>query len=292
MIAAAFLCRLAAGCVMMLAACRTDHVSWTYFRLIGFVTFGLLIAAGGFVAVGESPLSDGPIRSALPWLVAGVIGVVAHLTLNTLQGDRPRGAQRVIPLLAGAALIVATVMLSGSTAPPLLPAGDAADPGMTSASSGAWFAASPEAADWRSPNLWIHVLMSAALLGGTTTAMLLGHAYLTFTAMPIDPLRRLTRLLAGAFGARLIVIGVALWPLILAMGDPPGRRDVMWMWLMLSVRLGAGVLALGALIYMVWDCVKRRSTQSATGILYITMIMAFLGELAATELARVFGLWV
>ena len=56
--------------------------------------------------------------------------------------------------------------------------------------------------------------------------------------------------------------------------------------------IGAGLLGLGVLGYMVWDCVRRRSTQSATGILYIAMIFAYFGELSAAELARTYGLWV
>ena len=44
--------------------------------------------------------------------------------------------------------------------------------------------------------------------------------------------------------------------------------------------------------YMIWDCVRRRSTQSATGILYLTMVFVFIGELTAQYLLRWKGLAV
>ena len=50
--------------------------------------------------------------------------------------------------------------------------------------------------------------------------------------------------------------------------------------LLLSLRWGlgfAGVLVLG---WMSWESARIRSTQSATGILYVVVIFCFLGELS------------
>ena len=43
-------------------------------------------------------------------------------------------------------------------------------------------------------------------------------------------------------------------------------------------------------IYMASDCIKRRSTQSATGILYVAGVLVFIGEMIALYLVRVTGL--
>ena len=37
---------------------------------------------------------------------------------------------------------------------------------------------------------------------------------------------------------------------------------------------------------MVWDCVRRRATQSATALFYLSMLLVFIGELAGQYLMR------
>ena len=50
-------------------------------------------------------------------------------------------------------------------------------------------------------------------------------------------------------------------------------------------RWGMGFLAAGVATYMTWKTAQIRSTQSATGILYITMIFVLFGELMSLVLA-------
>jgi hypothetical protein len=52
--------------------------------------------------------------------------------------------------------------------------------------------------------------------------------------------------------------------------------------------VGLGVPA--AFIYMAHDCIRRRSTQAATGILYVTGVLVFIGEIVALYLLRETGL--
>ena len=52
--------------------------------------------------------------------------------------------------------------------------------------------------------------------------------------------------------------------------------------------VGLGVPA--AFVYMAHDCIRRRSTQSATGILYVAGVLVFLGEMVALYLVRETGL--
>ena len=59
--------------------------------------------------------------------------------------------------------------------------------------------------------------------------------------------------------------------------------------MILTLRIAVGLLAVGLFAYMVADCVRLRSTQSATGILYFASIFAYVGELANLQLIAQYG---
>jgi hypothetical protein len=116
---------------------------------------------------------------------------------------------------------------------------------------------------------------SAALLGSAVTAMLLGHSYLIAPTMSLKPLLRLLAVLAIAVLARLAVDGYALgcWT---AMQPSVNLNSDAVLWLPLRWLLGF-VAPLG-LDWMAWQAARIRSTQSATGILYVVVIFCVLGE--------------
>jgi hypothetical protein len=129
---------------------------------------------------------------------------------------------------------------------------------------------------------------SAALLGSATTAMLMGHMYLIAPGMTMSPLRRLLLALLGAILARLALAGLAL-----ALWSSTGGHSlftlegetVLW----LPVRWGLGFVAPLVLGVMAWQTARIRSTQSATGILYVVVIFCFLGELTGQLLQSTTG---
>jgi hypothetical protein len=116
---------------------------------------------------------------------------------------------------------------------------------------------------------------SAALLGSAVTAMLLGHSYLIAPTMSLDPLLRLLAVLAAAVVARLAVDGYALGCWTVAQPSVSVNRDTL-LWLPLRWLIGFGA-PLG-LDWMAWQAARIRSTQSATGILYVVVIFCVLGE--------------
>jgi hypothetical protein len=130
------------------------------------------------------------------------------------------------------------------------------------------------AAGWR----WADDLTSAALLGTATSAMLMGHSYLIAPAMSLTPLLRLLGALFVAMLLRMAVAGIGL--LSWTAGPAPGSLgDDTVLWLPLRWGLGfVGPLVLG---WMAWQAARIRSTQSATGILYVVVIFCFLGELTS-----------
>jgi len=126
---------------------------------------------------------------------------------------------------------------------------------------------------------------SGWLLGVTLTAMLLGHYYLTAPAMSIEPLKRVVTLIAGALAARCLLAGIGLgvsqagW-----LGSGTGTIAVN-SGFFVAARWGMGFVGTAIATYLTWKTVQIRSTQSATGILYITMIFVLFGELTSLILA-------
>jgi hypothetical protein len=123
---------------------------------------------------------------------------------------------------------------------------------------------------------------SAALLGSATTAMLLGHSYLIAPSMSISPLLRLLAALFAAIAARLVVSGLGFWfwtegHSLLNLED----ETVLW----LPIRWGLGLAGPLVLGWMAFQTARIRSTQSATGILYVVVIFCFLGELLSLLLS-------
>jgi protein NrfD len=130
-------------------------------------------------------------------------------------------------------------------------------------------------------------LTSVLLLGAAASAMILGHYYLVVLDLPITALRRLTVLLISGLLLRSVVVALAL-----AVGDAGAYQDLravaagLWspdgvfVWMRLLFGL-AGPLSL---LWFIWKTVEIRSTQSATGILYVQLFLVLSGELLAKYL--------
>jgi hypothetical protein len=119
-------------------------------------------------------------------------------------------------------------------------------------------------------------LTSAGLLGSALSAMLMGHSYLIAPSMSLGPLMRLLAAVAVALGARMAADGLALasWTGGHSLGTLTGDA-ALW----LPVRWLVGFAAPLVLTWMAWQAARIRSTQSATGILYVVVICCSLGEL-------------
>lgn len=126
---------------------------------------------------------------------------------------------------------------------------------------------------------------SAALLGAATTAMLVGHSYLIAPTMSLSPLLRLLGGLLGATLIRMAFAGYGLWSWTEHHSLANLNEVTMW----LPVRWGLGFVGPLVLGVMAWQTARIRSTQSATGILYVVVILCFLGELTSQLLAGTTG---
>jgi hypothetical protein len=128
-----------------------------------------------------------------------------------------------------------------------------------------------------------YFLTSTLLIGSTLGAMVLGHWYLVDRRMPIEPLRLASAILLFAATARIAVVA---WPAArfwMERGAGTGAAEGEWLhlallWTQRALFGLAGPMVLGL---MVWQTVRLRATQAATGLLYIVLIFVIVGELTS-----------
>lgn len=138
------------------------------------------------------------------------------------------------------------------------------------------------------------LLTSALLLGWSLVTMLLGHWYLVSPKLTFRHLVVFCWVLLGVVLARCLAVGSTL--AVAAAVDPavqphPWRLVVgfegqgIFFWF----RILWGLAIPLALALMSLHCARRRSNQSATGILYVLVVGALIGEITAFYLAVTTG---
>ena len=113
--------------------------------------------------------------------------------------------------------------------------------------------------------------------------MLLGHRYLTAPGMPLAPLIQLNAVLGMAAILRFLVSAICLFSAFGAF-----TQSIFWIWL--ALRWLAGILGPMAVCVMVHRILRYRNTQAATGVLFVGVILTFIGELTADLLQRAFSM--
>ena len=129
-------------------------------------------------------------------------------------------------------------------------------------------------------------LTSALMLGGACTAMILGHWYLVIPSMEVSYLQAIVKGHIASMLGRMVVVGAAVWFAIATWqadsGLPSFRHYIMsvdgiFFW----QRVLFGLAGPAVLSYLTWETAKIRSTQSATGILYVDFFTVVVGEVLA-----------
>jgi hypothetical protein len=131
-------------------------------------------------------------------------------------------------------------------------------------------------------------LSSAALLGGACTAMILGHWYLILPSMQVSHLQSIVKVHIISMVVRIVVVVAAVVMAILTWqpGLGPSFRHYIlsaggiFFW----QRVLFGLFGPALLSYLTWETAKIRSTQSATGILYVDFFTVVVGEVLAKYL--------
>lgn len=152
-----------------------------------------------------------------------------------------------------------------------------------------------QAAGWSAveagPSPWLTAasfLSSAALLGGSCTAMILGHWYLVLPSMDVSLLQRIVKFHVGSTAVRIVVVGAVVASALATWQAPSGagfdRYALSIEGVFLWQRVLFGLLGPAVLSYLTWETARIRSTQSATGILYVDFFTVIVGELLAKYL--------
>src|SRR5262245_52551550 len=133
-------------------------------------------------------------------------------------------------------------------------------------------------------------LSSALFLGGACTAMILGHWYLVIPSLEIRHLQSIVRVHIASMIVRIVIVAAAVFAGIALWSGPAGSPigfsryitslDGVFFW----QRVLFGLVGPALLSYLTWETAKIRSTQSATGILYVDFFTVVVGEVLAKYL--------
>ena len=242
--------------------------------LIARLAAGSLLAAGIIHGIHRVP--DGYLR----FVTRGAAGVMA---LGLLAGRNRPEAPAWTLLLAGAVLLALAASRLGTRRRVLA---------ALMVGVGAVGAIVPALLAPAAPGLALAANLSgAALLGGVVSTMLLGHWYLVETSLSIRPLSAGSTLFSTATALRT---GVTIFALLYGgVGDLriAALSDLIYSTpaLFFGFRVLTGLLFPVVLAAMIRNTVRIRSTQSATGLLYVALILVLFGELTAAFLEVVTG---
>jgi hypothetical protein len=196
---------------------------------------------------------SGPARWALYAALAAIGLAIAYIAMLYLPGGRGRKAW--LAAATGAACLATA--LDG------------------------WTAGGGGRARWL---FSLNALAAAALLGAVIVATILGHWYLVRHRLSVDHLVRYALALGGAVAVRatLLATGIVTFGWISGGGVMAHLRELVidrgfFFW----TRILFGLIGPAVFACMVYETARIRSTQSATGILYITAIFVLIGEFLA-----------
>jgi hypothetical protein len=243
-VTAALAGQLAAGALLITAVLSFVH------RLpVGFIRF--CTSSSAILAVFAAFPASFPGRSRLAWLALGVAAALWYVATAA------RGESRKPPaaFAAGAAVVVLVLTAASGTV------------------TAEWIAV-------------LSSLSSALLLGAVAVTMVLGHWYLVDTSLSIAPLRDGSLAVSLAVAARWAAVVAALsfggWEILRVSraADVIFSTNGLFFLFRSLMGLGAPVLLAG----LIWQTVKIRSTQSATGLLYVLLVLVLFGELISSFL--------
>lgn len=128
----------------------------------------------------------------------------------------------------------------------------------------------------------ISFLLSALVLGGAISGMLLGHWYLIDQDLSLRPLEQVLAVYRGSLWAQLGLTALLLASLALV-GDAASRAAVARVLAdhlpLLTARLVVSPLGAGLLAWMIGRTLRIPQTMAATGLFYIAVLAVLVGEL-------------
>ncbi len=128
----------------------------------------------------------------------------------------------------------------------------------------------------------LNLYLSALALGSVVICMILGHWYLIDPGMSVRHLKVMAAIFIAVVSARVLLgsyTSLLIWRDLVSSGNDTLSYFVLVNLLFFAQRVLFGLVLPLALSWMIWQTVKIRSTQSATGILYVAVVFILFGEL-------------
>ena len=250
-----FLFRLTFGIAVAMAGISSRDVTSGFFRvhlwiLLGLQTLAVLAVFPGGLAFPNALSLQYGLQYGQLWL-ALLAAVVSYVGAVLWLYERKLAGKFAIHVVANCALVAALL------------------PTLKIVPSSVWFLSV------------LDRITSGRLIGFAVTSMLLGHWYLNTPTMKLAPLKRLLFWLAVAVFLRMGVCAIGVQ--IRCFGSDANPSDT-W-YIFLALRWLSGLIGVLVLTILAWQTLKIPNTQSATGILYATTVLAFIGELMSQLLS-------
>jgi protein NrfD len=252
-----FLTHLGVGVALTLLLVSRD-AGVKFFRFNAGLALALILAGLLFRPGGATALADFGSVEALSATLAAAALLVYWLSVGRgLQLLRPV----LLPLAAAAGFVAVVTQALGVSA-----GASVTVQGLTVAS----------------------FVTSAGLLGGACTAMILGHWYLVVPSMDVLHLQSIVKFHIGSLVLRAVLVGAAAGFAIVSWQPGAGPSFERYIFSVGGIffwqRVLFGLAGPALLAYLTWETAKIRSTQSATGILYVDFFTVIVGELLAKYL--------
>lgn len=265
-VALLFLLATALGSLTTLYWIPEEHLGRGYFQMNALVVLGLLALAACVAGLAPfAPFAD----AARPGTAAMSVSLLASFGYYAaIWRERWRAARW--PLTVATLGAAGALLLAGRALPTVAPL------------------------PHRGPLLVAALLSSALLLGWALVTMLLGHWYLIAPRLTFRHLVLYCWVLLAVVVLRLAVFGGSVGAALAVdpLADPNPWRLLaglegqgLFFWVRLLWGLAIPLLLAGLALH----CARQRSNQSATGILYVLVVGAFIGEITGFYLTVVTG---
>ncbi|MCR9197904.1 MAG: hypothetical protein NXI04_04635 [Planctomycetaceae bacterium] len=270
MIAALFVLKLAAGITLMWWLMPRQEVTDGFFRIQMRVLLGLCVLAALLFSVEAEPSASSVAAAPSDRQTESAVSETQPSTLSAAAQQRIRNLSIVACVVS---YLGSVVWALGRRLP-----GNLCIFVLLLTCSTMLLLSSWQSSGKHLPLQLLADVSSAGVVGGMLTGMLLGHWYLTTPTMSIRPLLWFNVAILVAAALRLTA---SCWAL-LEFGMVAEMTQRIW----LGMRWAGGIVTPAVTTLMVWRIMKHRNTQSATGVLFAGLILAFMGEMTAILLER------
>lgn len=227
-------------------------------------------SAASFLRFGAALVS---VSAALTLWTAAAISVSDDVDGYPLDVPYIAPTRAALAALLALSLLYALLLLAGRRRPALAAGAAAAAAGLAALASLAQVFALPT---WGYPATLLSLAIGALMVGAVSMGMILGHWYLVTPRLPEQPLREMTGFLLAVMALDAILIALALAlprdAITNAVHTPILQNPFFWL------RISGGLAFPMLLAYMAYDSSRLRAMQSATGLLYIAMVLVLSGE--------------